>query len=128
MAKPKPIGNIVAELLARRGYGRLQAADAWAGAWQEAAGPTLAGQSRAGQVRRGVLEVWVTNSTLVQELSFEKARLLKTLTRLVPEEKIRDLKFRVGPIDWDCARKRISPLLVSRQGDQQRKFSSFKKA
>jgi predicted nucleic acid-binding Zn ribbon protein len=99
MAKPKPIGNIVAELLARRGYGRLQAADAWTSAWQEAAGAALAGQSRAGQVRRGVLEVWVTNSTLVQELSFEKARLLKTLTRLVPEEKIRDLKFRVGPID-----------------------------
>ena len=40
-----------------------------------------------------------TNSTLVQELSFEKTRLLKTLAQLVPDEKIRDLKFRVGPID-----------------------------
>ena len=98
MAKPKPIGNIVAELLARRGYGRLQAADAFAQAWQQAAGPALAAQSRAGQVRRGVLEVWVANSTLVQELSFEKPRLLQTLIQLVPEEKIRDLKFRVGPI------------------------------
>ena len=50
-------------------------------------------------MRRGVLEVWVQNSTLVQELSFEKTRLLKTLAQLVPDEKIRDLKFRVGPID-----------------------------
>jgi predicted nucleic acid-binding Zn ribbon protein len=99
MGKPKPIGNIVAELLARRGYGRLQAADSCAAAWQQAAGAALAAQSRAGQVRRGVLEVWVTNSTLVQELSFEKARLLKALVQLAPEEKIRDLKFRVGPID-----------------------------
>ncbi len=99
MAKPKPIGNIVAELLARRGYGRLQAADACGAAWQQAVGPALGGQTRAGQVRRGVLEVWVTNSTLVQELSFEKARLLSVLIELLPEEKIRDLKFRVGPID-----------------------------
>ena len=38
-------------------------------------------------------------STLVQELSFEKSRLLKTMAQLVPDEKIRDLKFRVGPID-----------------------------
>jgi predicted nucleic acid-binding Zn ribbon protein len=99
MARPKPIGNIVAELLARRGYGRLQAADASSAAWQEAAGEALAAQSRAGQIKRGVLEVWVTNSTLVQELSFEKARLLKKLAGLMPDEKIRDLKFRVGPID-----------------------------
>ncbi|HEX4143403.1 MAG TPA: DciA family protein [Pirellulales bacterium] len=99
MAKPKPIGNIVAELLARRGYGRLQAADACATAWQQAAGGALAACSRAGQVRRGVLEVWVQNSTLVQELSFEKTRLLAALAQLVPDEKIRDLKFRVGPID-----------------------------
>jgi predicted nucleic acid-binding Zn ribbon protein len=98
MAKPKPIGNILAELLARRGYGRLQAADTCAAAWQQAAG-TLAAKSRAGQVRRGVLEVWVQNSTLVQEFSFEKSRLLKAMAQLVPDEKIRDLKFRVGPIE-----------------------------
>jgi predicted nucleic acid-binding Zn ribbon protein len=99
MAKPKPIGNIVAELLARRGYGRLQAADGFATAWRQAAGDGLAARSRAGQVRRGVLEVWVENSTLVQEMSFEKSRLLKIICQLLPDEKIRDLKFRVGPID-----------------------------
>ena len=99
MAKPKPIGNILAELLARRGYGRLQAAESSAAAWQQAAGAALGAKSRAGQVRRGVLEVWVENSTLVQELSFEKSRLLKALTQLMPDEKICDLKFRVGPID-----------------------------
>ena len=39
------------------------------------------------------------NSTLVQELSFQKPALLETLTRLLPDERIRDLRFRVGPID-----------------------------
>lgn len=55
--------------------------------------------ARAGQVRRGVLEVLVANSTVMQELSFEKTRLVARLAELVPEEKIRDLKFRVGTID-----------------------------
>ena len=80
MAKPKPIGNILAE---------LWPAAATAGCKR----PTLAPRpgskrparrwprkSRAGQVRRGVLEVCVANSTLVQELAFEKSRLLETLT------------------------------------------------
>jgi predicted nucleic acid-binding Zn ribbon protein len=99
MSKPKAIGNILSELLARRGYARVQAGGQCAEAWKEAAGASLASASRAGQVRRGVLEVLVQNSTLVQELSFEKIRLLSKLAELVPDENIRDLKFRVGPID-----------------------------
>jgi hypothetical protein len=49
-------------------------------------------------VRRGVLEVLVGNSTLAQELGFQKKSLVKRLAELLPEEKIRDLKFRVGPL------------------------------
>ena len=98
MSKPKAIGNVLAELLARRGYARVQAGATCAAAWATAAGEQFAAGSRAGAVRRGVLEVLVSNSTLIQELSFEKPHLLGKLAELVPEEKIRDLKFRVGPI------------------------------
>jgi predicted nucleic acid-binding Zn ribbon protein len=96
MARPKPIGNVLAELLARRGYARVESAGACGEAWQQAAGAQWAKRSRAGRVRRGVLEIWVENSTLVQELSFQKTRLIKKLAELLPDEKIRDLKFRVG--------------------------------
>ncbi len=99
VAKPKAIGNILSELLARRGYARVQSGGNCAAAWSEAAGTAIAASSRAGQVRRGVLEVLVANSTVMQELSFEKTRLVARLAELVPEEKIRDLKFRVGTID-----------------------------
>ena len=99
MAKPKAIGNILSELLARRGYARVQSGGACADAWNQAAGETIGANSRAGQVRRGVLDVLVANSTLIQELSFEKTRLLAKLAELVPDEQIRDLKFRVGIID-----------------------------
>jgi predicted nucleic acid-binding Zn ribbon protein len=96
--KPKPIGNILSELLARRGYARVIAAGVSAEAWRQAAGEALAQHSRAGQSRRGVLEVFVANSTLAQELSFEKQAILTRLHTLQPDEAIRDLKIRVGPL------------------------------
>ncbi len=96
---PKPIGNILAQLMARRGYARVESAGLSAEAWRQAAGEQLAALSRPGQVRRGVLEVLVTSSTLVQELGFQKQQLLKRLHELLPDEKIGDLRFRVGPIE-----------------------------
>jgi hypothetical protein len=59
----------------------------------------VSSQSRPGQVRRGVLEVHVASSTLVQDLGFQKQKILKRLQELLPDENIRDLKFRVGPVD-----------------------------
>ena len=95
---PKAIGNILAELMARRGYAQVQAATACADAWKQAAGEMLARHSRATQIKRGVLEVICSNSTMVQEMSFQKAGLLKRLGELMPGEPIRDLRFRVGSI------------------------------
>jgi predicted nucleic acid-binding Zn ribbon protein len=98
MAKhPQPIANVLAELLARRGYAQVQNVERLARAWAAAAG-TLAARTRAGQVRRGVLEVWCSSSTLVQELGFQKLTILEKLAESAPDEKIRDLRFKVGAI------------------------------
>jgi predicted nucleic acid-binding Zn ribbon protein len=96
---PQPIGNILADLMARRGFARFQSSAACERAWCEAAGEFAARFTRVGSVRRGKLEVTVANSTLVQELTFQKPALLETLARLMPDERIVDLYFRVGPID-----------------------------
>jgi predicted nucleic acid-binding Zn ribbon protein len=95
---PERIGNILSELMARRGYARVQSAAEYDAAWSEAAGPLAAQYSRVGGLRRGRLEVVVANSTLVQELVFQKPALLKDLARLLPEQGIEDLRFRVGVI------------------------------
>ena len=55
--------------------------------------------TRVGQLRRGTLEVVVANSTLVQELGFQKQTLLKSLAELLPDEGIENLRFRVGNIE-----------------------------
>lgn len=95
---PRHIGDVLSQLIARRGYARVQSAGALTEAWGAAAGERWTSCTRAMVVRRGVLEVLVGNSTLAQELGFQKKSLVKRLAELLPEEKIRDLKFRVGPL------------------------------
>jgi predicted nucleic acid-binding Zn ribbon protein len=95
---PEAIGNILPELIARRGFGRPSGAAAYEAAWSEAAGPLAAGFTRVGGLRRGTLEVIVANSTLVQELMFQKPELIKALARLLPGQGIKDLRFRLGAI------------------------------
>lgn len=99
MAKhPQPIGDVLSELMARRGFARVQSASAFEQAWREAAGPLAGKFSRVGNLRRGILEVVVANSTVLQELTFEKPRLLASMKEALPEQTIRAFRFRVGPI------------------------------
>jgi predicted nucleic acid-binding Zn ribbon protein len=96
--RPKRIADVLAQLITARGYGRIQANADFTAAWQQAAGPELARFTRPGQIRRGQLEVTVANSTIVQELTFQKERILATLQAALPDARIRDLRFRLGPV------------------------------
>jgi predicted nucleic acid-binding Zn ribbon protein len=96
---PKPVREALSQLLSKRGYAQVQTAAGCEAAWREAVGPKIAGDTRPGSVKRGVLEVLVRNSAVVQLLAFEKTRIIKTLTKLIPDHKIRDVRFRVGAID-----------------------------
>lgn len=98
-AGAKRMADVVNELMARRGYAQVQSSASCADAWRAAAGAALAAHTVAGKTRRGVLEVLVRNSAVVQELTFRKKQLIAELARLAPEWKIRDLRFRVGPVD-----------------------------
>ncbi len=99
MAYPKKIGDVLAQLVARRGYAREQSGAALETAWQQAVGEQLAKFTRAGAIRGGALEVTVANNLLVQELGFQKADLIERLHRLSPDQKITSLRFRVGPVN-----------------------------
>jgi predicted nucleic acid-binding Zn ribbon protein len=96
---PKPMREVLSQLLAKKGYAQVQTAASCEAAWREAVGQKLAGDTRPGNVNRGVLEVLVRNSVAAQELSFLKTKIVKMLTKLVPEQRIRDLRVRVGAID-----------------------------
>ncbi len=93
-----PVSDVLAELFARRGYARVRGSQALEEAWRAAAGAHLAAGTRPGRLRGGCLEVLVANSALVQELAFEKPAILERLAALLPAERIRDLRFRVGSL------------------------------
>lgn len=92
---PISIGRIVSRLMARTGYDRERAADGLVAAWQEAAPAALKAASQPGLVRRGVLEVFVSHSALVQELGFQKRDVLAKLAVLAPSAGITDIRCRL---------------------------------
>jgi predicted nucleic acid-binding Zn ribbon protein len=95
----KKMGDILSELITRRGYGRVQTETSFADAWREAVGEPTCRFTRAGSMRRGSLDVIVANSVLVQELTFRKQAILARLAELLPQETIRNFRLRVGPIE-----------------------------
>jgi predicted nucleic acid-binding Zn ribbon protein len=66
-------------------------------AWAGVIGPAGAEHTRVGSIRRGVLEVFVDNAVLLQELvHFQKRRLLEQLRSRLPGTTLHDLRFRTG--------------------------------
>ena len=92
------MADVLGELLARRGFARVRAGDDLSAAWRAAAGELMAQYSRVGGIRRGVLEIRVSHSALVQELAFRKQELLAALKESSPEQEINDLRFKTGSV------------------------------
>ena len=96
---PQKASDIVAQLMAARGYARVQSVAVTRDAWNAAAGEKMGTHTTPGSLKRGVLEVLVRNSAVLQELTFQKKKILKKLVAALPDAKIEDLKFRVAVVD-----------------------------
>lgn len=94
---PQKIGDLLPDLLARRGYAQIAVHEECQQAWSHAVGE-LDQFSRATDVKRGVLQVVVSNSVVMQELTFRKSDLISVLAKALPQHKIKDLRFRLGKI------------------------------
>ena len=92
---PKQIGDLLGRVLARYGCTQTTAQLELERAWNEAAGDRIRTRTRVGSLRRGVLEILVDNSVLLQELeSFQKQTLLLKMQQSVQHNKIESLRFR----------------------------------
>ena len=101
----------------RRGYGRLRGLKELEDAWNAAVGEPQCHQTRVGEVRRGVLNVTVAHSTLLEELAaYRKPALLAALRRdasgtsdprhPVPRRPDRPPRSSAAPTDDAKARRR----------------------
>ncbi|MDX1961536.1 MAG: DciA family protein [Pirellulales bacterium] len=96
MAQPQKISEILAQVIARHGYARQSAAAVEAEVWARIAG-RWSGQTRVGELKRGVLEIFAASNVAIMELGFEKSRLLAELAAALPQAKLKDLRFKVEP-------------------------------
>lgn len=94
--QPQPLGDVLGQLFALRGYGRIRTERQLHEAWERVAGERIAKHSKVIGLRSGILQVAVSNSALLGELaSFYKEELLEKLRNEYRDVWIRDLKFRL---------------------------------
>jgi predicted nucleic acid-binding Zn ribbon protein len=96
--QPKRVADILAQLVQKKGYAQVRTDQAHRTAWQTAAGPAIAAVTEPGKITRGTLEVTAANSLVMQELTFEKERLLAAIQQALPDAGIKQLRFKVGQV------------------------------
>ena len=100
---PKQIGNVIAQLVQRRGYAQVRASgqreEVWLEVLKAAELETWAESTRVAGLKRGVLEIHVASSLLMQELTFCKEQLLEGMANALPDDGIKQIKFRVANIN-----------------------------
>lgn len=96
--QPKGIEKLLSQHMAKRGYAATGSNSRIEQAWNETVGPLLAKQTRAVGLRRGTLEVLVANSTMMQEINFQRTQLLKNIQMKLSDARITSLKLRVGKL------------------------------
>jgi len=93
---PKQIGSLIGQLMARRGYAQVMAAEGLQAALDLEVGPAIAAAVKVGNIKRGVLNIYVRDSVTMQELAFRKRGLLKKLQASQPDRVITDLRFHIS--------------------------------
>ena len=98
--EPAPLGKILSQLFALRGYGRVRGDQQLNEAWQKTLAtlgePDWHAHTRVLYLRNGTLHIGVSSSALLSELAaFHKSRLLQSLRGNFAQLRLRDLKFRL---------------------------------
>ncbi len=97
--RAKPASELINYLLSRKGYGQTQSSHEIRSTWDKVVGPRWQNKTQVGNIRRGVLEVVVQNSGALQQLTFNKQKLLVSMQNQLPQNKLKDIKFKVGKVN-----------------------------
>lgn len=94
--EPSPLSAALAELIAVRGYARVEEHRHYHAAWKAVAHADWVSRTRVLRVSRGQMMIEVDNGPLLSELTgFYAAELLQRLQGDYPQLKIKGLRFRL---------------------------------
>ena len=92
--KPTQLGQLLQNIVRRKGLAEQSSGDALAMLWKQTAGERISSKSHVRRLRNGVLEIAVTNGAILEELnSYLHHKLLISLQAQHAEPKIENLKF-----------------------------------
>ena len=91
----KSVSRILDRLFLEKGYAAEQSRELICEQWELAVGINLSSQSKVGQIRRGVLNVFAANEIVRSELEFQKSKALKCLQTALPAMQIKGVKILV---------------------------------
>jgi hypothetical protein len=89
----KSISSIIDRLMLEKGYSAQQSRDLIEEQWRLAVGSLLSSQSKVGQIKRGVLQIFAANEIVRSELEFEKSKALRLLQAELPTMRITGVKI-----------------------------------
>jgi hypothetical protein len=95
---PKTIGRLAARVLSTHAVAAEQSTNNLLEAWIKVAGAEYQDSTFVGSVKRNRLEITCANSLINQQLTFQKQQLVEGMNREVPNLKIKDISFRIGPV------------------------------
>lgn len=98
-ADPKMLGDLLQAFIVERGLNRMLSANVIENTVFQILGPQKSSMVRVGQLRRGILNITVSNSCLLGELrSFQKPAIMKALRESGAASGLTDIRFRVSQI------------------------------
>ncbi|MFH1853812.1 MAG: DUF721 domain-containing protein [Candidatus Omnitrophota bacterium] len=96
--RPEDIKEIINKVLRRLEKKGSNKTEKILGAWQKIAGGPALNHSRPVSVKRGIITVEVDSSTWLYTLSLKKKEILSGLQKELKEERIKDIRLRIGDI------------------------------
>ena len=92
--KPAQIGQLLQNLVRKRGLAEESAQKELNDIWKKAAGPRIASKTFVRRLRAGVLEVGVTNGAILEELTcYLKHDVLTAVQQVQANPPVNSLKF-----------------------------------
>ncbi|MBD3163173.1 MAG: DUF721 domain-containing protein [Candidatus Eisenbacteria bacterium] len=89
---PKPVGDVLQELLRRRGLLQKMEDHRLFADWKRVVGASLADVARPLKIERGILWIGVNSAPMANQLLYLKPQLLARIAESYPAVRVRDLR------------------------------------